>query len=182
MSDPVTKTCRCGAAFETQIASQELCGSCLVRPSRSFSKRDHIRRKSKTCTKVLSDGSVCGRSFVPVGSHQIHCPVHMAQASRAKAPVPGGAEGVKNDKGKTRWDLFPFSAASKIVDVLEYGATKYGRDNWKTVKDAERRYFAACLRHLASWIEGEKLDPESHLQHLAHAACSLLFILHKEKI
>jgi hypothetical protein len=39
---------------------------------------------------------------------------------------------------------------------------------------------AAALRHLIRWWRGEKIDPDSGLPHLAHAACSIFFLLEKE--
>jgi hypothetical protein len=86
-------------------------------------------------------------------------------------------EGVKFDKEKLRYDLLPFEAIDQIVDVLGYGSRKYADNNWKIVPDARRRYIAAALRHISAYQRGEMIDPESGLQHLAHAACSLVFLL-----
>lgn len=86
-------------------------------------------------------------------------------------------EGRKDDAGKLRYDLVPFAALDQIVDVLTFGANKYAPDNWRHVPDAETRYFAAALRHLSKWKQGENLDPESGKGHLAHAACCLLFLM-----
>jgi len=82
----------------------------------------------------------------------------------------------KHDTEKPRWDLLPVVATSHVVDVLTFGARKYAPDNWRTVPEARRRYYAAALRHLVSWWNGERLDPESGLPHLAHAGCCLLFL------
>ena len=71
----------------------------------------------------------------------------------------------------------PWSAAGVVVDVLGFGARKYAPDNWRTVPDARGRYFDAALRHLIAWQQGEQIDPESGLPHLAHAACCVLFLL-----
>lgn len=86
-------------------------------------------------------------------------------------------EGQKFDSQKTDWTLVPFSSLESIVKVLEFGAKKYARDNWQKVPDAERRYSAAALRHLIAREQGERLDPESGLPHLAHAGCCILFAL-----
>lgn len=83
----------------------------------------------------------------------------------------------KYDAGKWRFSLFPISAIRNISAVLEFGAEKYAADNWKTVPDGRTRYFNAAIRHLTSWWDGERNDPESHLPHLAHAACCLIFLL-----
>jgi hypothetical protein len=88
--------------------------------------------------------------------------------------------GVKHDQSKPDWSLMPFHALEEVVRVLDHGAAKYGRDNWKELEHAEQRYFAAALRHLTAWHTGERYDQDSELPHLAHAACSILFLLHKE--
>lgn len=85
--------------------------------------------------------------------------------------------GRKDDIGKDRWELLPIGPARAVVHVLMYGAVKYGPDNWQHVPEARDRYFGAALRHLLAWREGQLVDPESGLPHLAHAACSLLFLL-----
>ena len=63
---------------------------------------------------------------------------------------------------------------------MTYGDKKYpAKDgsNWKRVKDSRKRYYNATMRHLTSWFDGEKNDPESGLHHLAHACSNLLFLL-----
>lgn len=87
------------------------------------------------------------------------------------------SKGKKFDTGKLRWDLVPFKAMSYIVAVITFGAMKYDANNWQLLADAEGRYFAACIRHLSAYKEGEWLDPESKLPHLAHAGCNILFLL-----
>ena len=44
------------------------------------------------------------------------------------------------------------------------------------VSDSKRRYFDAMQRHVWSWKQGEQLDPESGIHHLAHAMCCLMFL------
>ena len=85
--------------------------------------------------------------------------------------------GLKYDGGKARWDLLPYKAVLVIVQVLTFGAAKYAPNNWQQVDDARNRYFAALLRHLTSWWEGEQNDPETGLNHLGHAGSRLLFLL-----
>ena len=60
---------------------------------------------------------------------------------------------------------------------MEFGAAKYGQDNWQRVPEARQRYFDAAMRHLLAWWDGERLDAESGLPHLAHAGCCILFLL-----
>lgn len=86
--------------------------------------------------------------------------------------------GKKNDKGKARWDLLDMQFIGEVVNVLKAGAEKYGANNWQAVEDAENRYFAALMRHIAAYRNGEDNDPEDGLPHLAHAACNLMFLQH----
>lgn len=86
--------------------------------------------------------------------------------------------GQKFDIGKLRWSLLPLGTVQEVVKVLEVGAAKYAPENWKLVDNAKERYFNAIMRHLHAWWGGEKIDPESGLNHLAHAACSILFLLY----
>lgn len=86
-------------------------------------------------------------------------------------------EGRKFDQGKPDFTLLPWDAVEQVVRVLDYGAKKYARDNWRYVDDAQNRYMAAVFRHLSTYMQGEEQDPETGINHLAHACCSLLFVL-----
>lgn len=84
--------------------------------------------------------------------------------------------GRKFDGGKPDWSLLDLNILTDTVSVLTFGAKKYARDNWKYVNDAQHRYHAALIRHLAAYQSGEYTDPESGLPHLAHAMCCLIFL------
>jgi len=85
--------------------------------------------------------------------------------------------GMKFDAEKARYDLLPWRAVHEVVRVLTFGAGKYGPNNWRKVKHARDRYFAAVHRHLQAWEVGERDDAESGLHHLAHAVTNILFLL-----
>ena len=87
--------------------------------------------------------------------------------------APG--KGLKNDYGKPMWGLLPWLEMAGVVNVLTFGAKKYKPHNWQKVKDGERRYFDAALRHISAIGMGETNDQESGCNHYAHAICSLLF-------
>jgi hypothetical protein len=84
--------------------------------------------------------------------------------------------GRKFDGGKMEYGLLPPLALQETVKVLTFGAQKYERDNWQKVPDAKRRYFDALQRHVWAWKQGEQLDSESGIHHLAHAMCCLMFL------
>lgn len=83
----------------------------------------------------------------------------------------------KFDTGKPRWSLLPWKQVERIVDVMTFGAKKYDDDNWKEVEEPKERYFSALMRHLSAWKQGQLVDRESGLRHLAHAGCCLLFLM-----
>lgn len=85
--------------------------------------------------------------------------------------------GFKLDNGKLEWSLLPITSLQEVVKVLMFGKAKYSEDNWKKVDNAPKRYLDAALRHILAVAEGEWLDEESKLPHLAHCICCLLFLL-----
>ena len=87
----------------------------------------------------------------------------------------GNIDGIKHDANKSRVDLLPPRALRIVADVLTFGAKKYSEEN------GPKRYLRAALSHTLDHMAGERLDPESGLPHLAHAACLLLFILELEQ-
>lgn len=82
----------------------------------------------------------------------------------------------KNDRDKVNLDLLPSEPLREVAWVLMHGASMYGRHNWRKGMHWSR-YYAATMRHLLAWNDGENNDPDSGFSHLAHAACSLLFLL-----
>jgi hypothetical protein len=85
--------------------------------------------------------------------------------------------GRKYDSGKPEFSLLPPWALESVAKVLTFGAEKYDIDNWKHVSNGDYRYRNAALRHINDYVKGEKNDPESGCNHLAHAICCLMFIL-----
>ena len=83
----------------------------------------------------------------------------------------------KFDNGKVMWDLLPYEAIEKVAEILTYGYNKYCKEGWKSVPDAENRYFAALMRHLIAEKNGEEYDDESGYLHLSHVATNALFLL-----
>lgn len=89
---------------------------------------------------------------------------------------PAQPDAVKHDAGKAPWHLLPFDAVAQVVAVLAFGAKKYRERGWEDGISHSRTY-AATLRHLTAWWQGEDRDPETGLSHLAHATCETLFAL-----
>lgn len=87
------------------------------------------------------------------------------------------SNGQKHDQSKPRHSILPSATLSHVIAVLEFGAGKYGVDNWQQVQNPRTRYYDACMRHIDSWWSGEINDIESGKHHLAHAICCLLFLM-----
>jgi hypothetical protein len=63
----------------------------------------------------------------------------------------------------------------RLAGWLTQGARKYARRNWEQGIPIER-CFASLRRHLHAWQLGQ-----SDEDHLAAAACNLMFIIHNEE-
>lgn len=84
--------------------------------------------------------------------------------------------GMKFDNGKPPMSLIDRHALEAIAQVLAFGANKYAAHNWRKGIQYSRLLDAA-LRHLYAFADGEDLDPESGLSHVAHAGCCIVFLL-----
>ena len=87
-------------------------------------------------------------------------------------------DGLKFDCGKLRWDLLPLDVVEKLVEIYEFGANKYGENNWRNLQNGYKRCRAALFRHLTAYDKGEQVDPESGKSHLAHAAWNALSMVY----
>ena len=88
-------------------------------------------------------------------------------------------QSAKADKGKLELSLVNPELVKAVAEVRMYGTEKYGdSENWRKVEP--KRYVDALYRHLLAYIEGNEVDEESGLSHLAHMACNLRFLLDKE--
>lgn len=89
-----------------------------------------------------------------------------------------GDQTKKQDGGKALMHLLPWTELARdVCPVLEYGMRKYTEGGWRTVDNARTRYLNAAFRHLGAYADGERVDSESGLHHVAHAACCVLFLL-----
>jgi hypothetical protein len=71
--------------------------------------------------------------------------------------------------------LSAYPALAGVARVLEFGASKYAKDNWKKSTDLQVP-MDSMLRHIGKYLDGEYLDEESGLPHIDHIACNALFL------
>lgn len=87
-----------------------------------------------------------------------------------------------NPKDMLGCKKLPLHLWPKIASVygclgLLDGALKYGRSNWRAVGVRASIYVDALERHMSAWFEGEDMDPDSGLPHLAHALACLAILV-----
>ena len=73
--------------------------------------------------------------------------------------------------------LVPRCVIHAIARVLRSGAAKYGLWNWRDTPIETMTYVHSTMRHLVAYADGEDIDPESGLPHLAHALGSLAVLV-----
>lgn len=97
--------------------------------------------------------------------------------TRATDPATGGQKGKKLEE----FALVPVWPREEEARVYGYGAQKYEPNNWR------RGYswswsLSALHRHIARFEQGESVDPESGLHHLAHAKFHLNTLMEFERL
>lgn len=83
---------------------------------------------------------------------------------------PKDAVGVK----KVPLSTVPAEVLMEIGLGMLEGARKYGRHNYRVVGVRASVYYDAAMRHLMAWWEGEDNDPDSDLNHITKALCTLV--------
>ena len=77
----------------------------------------------------------------------------------------GGKKGVKIEA----FDLIPIGPLTELSRVYGRGAEKYARRNWEKGYEFSKSY-AALMRHLTQFWNGEDFDQETKVRHLASVA------------
>ncbi len=81
------------------------------------------------------------------------------------------------NNGKLDWSLVPFEGLEEMVRVLEFGAKKYARGNWRNGEGLSfNETLCSLLRHTFAFMNGEDKDPETGLSHIGHIQCNALFL------
>ncbi|QRQ99764.1 dATP/dGTP diphosphohydrolase domain-containing protein [Dyadobacter sandarakinus] len=89
-------------------------------------------------------------------------------------------QGIRLNSDKPQWSLVDFASLEDMVKVLQYGAGRYGKENWRkgfpTTQICE-----SLLRHTFAYLSGEDNDQETGLPHFAHIQCNALFLAHTQR-
>lgn len=79
------------------------------------------------------------------------------------------------NEGKCKLSLLNLRALEPAAKVLDFGAKKYARDNWKKGMPITE-ILDSMLRHISAIQEGEWYDKESGLSHIGHIQCNAMFL------
>jgi Domain of unknown function (DUF5664) len=86
-----------------------------------------------------------------------------------KPTNPKDAVGIR----KAPLSCVPMNVVAEMGLGMLEGAAKYGRHNYRGVGVRTSVYFDAAMRHLISFWEGEDIDPDSGVHHVAKALVTL---------
>ncbi len=86
-----------------------------------------------------------------------------------------------DDRNKPPLALLPTEGIRAVARVQAFGASKYG-DYFNYMNGMElSRNLSCAMRHIMAFMDGEDNDIESGQNHLAHAACRLMFAIQNIK-
>ena len=95
---------------------------------------------------------------------------------RLTDPKTGGQKGSKPEQ----YALIPSHPLAELARVYGHGALKYDANNWRKGY-AYTWSLSALWRHVEKFRQGESIDPDSGLHHLAHAAFHLFTLIDFER-
>lgn len=83
-------------------------------------------------------------------------------------------QALRYNQDKPQYSLIDFKSLEPLVRVMEFGAKKYDRENWKKGLSKEC-ILDSLLRHTLKLSDGEEIDEESKLHHIGHIMANCMF-------
>ena len=93
-----------------------------------------------------------------------------------KSATKANSIGLKYDADKPSMELLDPYFLEQVARVLDYGKNKYTAHNWRGGIHWSRT-LGAVLRHTFAYLNGEDTDPETGINHMAHAAANCMFLV-----
>jgi len=78
--------------------------------------------------------------------------------------------------------LIPTPALIETARAMMDGAKKYGPYNWREEGVGASTYLSASMRHIRSYLDGERDAADSKVHHLGHAIACLAILLDAEAV
>ena len=85
------------------------------------------------------------------------------------APIVENAQGGKQSKTEYGFHLIDTDAILSLAQVLQYGASRYERDNWRKIPSEE--HYNHMMIHYCAWLKGDTQD-----DHLSHFFCRAMML------
>lgn len=95
-----------------------------------------------------------------------------AMHDSGKPTNPKDALGIK----KIPLHCIPSAPLLELGLSMMEGGRKYGTHNYRAIGVRFSTYFDAATRHIIDWWEGEDIDPDSGVHHIAKAIASLVVL------
>lgn len=89
-------------------------------------------------------------------------------------------EALRFNSGKPKLGYFLRSfpkALEAVARVKEFGANKYGDDNWRLGNKPDEEYIDSLSRHIIAFLQNETYDKDSGCHHIGHAIWNLSALL-----
>lgn len=113
------------------------------------------------------------------GGRSSVAPVTSPSQDRKTAFGEAAAEAYAAKASKLRPSLLPVEAIVEGIKAMEFGAQKYGVDQWREVDMDRREFIDALERHLIALKQGETHAQDSGVHHLGHIIANCGIILAK---
>ena len=84
-------------------------------------------------------------------------------------------EALRHNTGKPKLSMVALDCLEDCARVLEYGATKYEKNNWRQGFPVSG-LLDSLLRHISELQKGNKVDDESGLSHIGHIQANAMFL------
>jgi len=84
-------------------------------------------------------------------------------------------QAMRANNGKAQYSMLDLGCLKPCVEVLEYGANKYARNNWKKGMPISS-ILDSLMRHISDLQTGKSVDDESGLSIIGHIQCNALFL------
>lgn len=81
----------------------------------------------------------------------------------------------RKNTGKPQMSYVDMHCLSPCARVLEFGATKYSRNNWKKGMPVTK-ILDSLMRHIGDLQDGKVIDDESKLAIIGHIQCNAMFL------
>lgn len=88
---------------------------------------------------------------------------------------------LRYNSGKPEYSLLAMDCLEPCVRVLEYGAKKYARNNWRKGMP-QTEILDSLMRHVSALLRGEMVDEESGLSHIGHIQCNAMFLANPNNV